>query len=180
MNCTPDKSTFLTKAKRGTLVPVWRELLADQETPVSAYERLRRHFAGAPTFLLESVEGGEHIARYSFLGGAPRCLFTELRAPRGAGIRRRAPRGEGGRGRAGCVARSDGEATSRCPIPPCPASLAARWVSSATTRWLSSSRACRCPRPGLDWPDLVLGMTDTILIFDHTPPHHEGGGQRPY
>jgi anthranilate synthase component 1 len=74
MKCTPDKSTFLAKAKRGTLVPVWRELLADQETPVSAYERLRRHFAGAPTFLLESVEGGEHIARYSFLGGAPRCL----------------------------------------------------------------------------------------------------------
>jgi len=76
----PDESTFLKRAQQGNLVPVWKELLADQETPVSAYERLRmylrRENPDASTFLLESVEGGEKIARYSFLGGNPQMVFT--------------------------------------------------------------------------------------------------------
>lgn len=76
---TPERDEFLARAKRGNLVPVWRELLADQETPVSAYERLRQSLRSedptCPTFLLESVEGGEHIARFSFLGGNPRTVF---------------------------------------------------------------------------------------------------------
>ena len=79
MNCTPDKQTFLEKSKHGNLIPVWRELLSDQDTPVSAYERLREAMRKknpkAHTFLLESVEGGERIARYSFVGGAPQCVF---------------------------------------------------------------------------------------------------------
>ena len=53
MSCFPDKKAFIERASRGNLIPVWRELLADQETPVSAYERLRR--PGTHTFLLESV-----------------------------------------------------------------------------------------------------------------------------
>ena len=80
MNCTPDKATFLKRAAAGNLVPVWCELLADLDTPVSAYERLRtalRDQAELPgMFLLESVEGGETLARYSFLGGSPRVLFV--------------------------------------------------------------------------------------------------------
>lgn len=76
----PDESTFLKRAQQGNLVPVWRELLADQETPVSAYERLREYLRRenpeSPTFLLESVEGGEKVARYSFLGGNPQMVFT--------------------------------------------------------------------------------------------------------
>ena len=72
---TPSRDEFLVRATRGNLVPVYRELLADQETPVSAYERLRAALIAedgeARTFLLESVEGGENIARYSFLGGRP-------------------------------------------------------------------------------------------------------------
>ena len=80
MNCTPDKATFLKRAAAGNLVPVWWELLADLDTPVSAYERLRtalRDQAELPgMFLLESVEGGATLARYSFLGGSPRVLFV--------------------------------------------------------------------------------------------------------
>jgi anthranilate synthase component 1 len=51
---------------------VWREILADLETPVSAFLKLSR---GDFAFLLESVEGGEHVARYSFLGFQPLLLF---------------------------------------------------------------------------------------------------------
>ena len=79
MAVVPDKKTFLEKAKLGNLVPVWKELLADQETPVSAYERVRTYLRerddASHTYLLESVEGGEHIGRYSFIGGTPRTIL---------------------------------------------------------------------------------------------------------
>ena len=69
---TPSKSEFLKLAKKGNLIPVYREILADAETPVSAYQKLRK--TGA-SFLLESVEGGEHIGRYSFLGANPSTMI---------------------------------------------------------------------------------------------------------
>ncbi len=53
-------------------MPVCREVLADRLTPVSAFERISR---GSPSFLLESVEGGERLARYSFLGTDPDCII---------------------------------------------------------------------------------------------------------
>jgi anthranilate synthase component 1 len=79
MAIVPDKQTFLEKAKQGNLVPVWKEVLADQETPVSAYERVRKYLRerdhASHTYLLESVEGGENIGRYSFIGGTPRTII---------------------------------------------------------------------------------------------------------
>ncbi len=63
----PDKNTFIELAERGNVVPVYREILADLDTPVSAFMRLHE----PPCFLLESVEGGEKWARYSFLGLDP-------------------------------------------------------------------------------------------------------------
>jgi anthranilate synthase component 1 len=60
---------FQELARQGTLVPVCRELSADTLTPVTAYLRLRRD--GEPSFLFESVEGGERLGRYSFLGREP-------------------------------------------------------------------------------------------------------------
>jgi len=79
MSVLPDRKTFLEMAKRGNLIPVRRELLADGETPVSAYERvrtyLRRRDNASHTYLLESVEGGERIGRYSFIGGTPRAIL---------------------------------------------------------------------------------------------------------
>jgi anthranilate synthase component 1 len=53
---------------QGNLCPIYREIMADLETPVSAYLKIAR---GPYSFLLESVEGGQHIARYSFLGCEP-------------------------------------------------------------------------------------------------------------
>ncbi|MBN1440929.1 MAG: anthranilate synthase component I [Anaerolineales bacterium] len=57
-----------------TLSPVVREIPADLETPTSAYLKLRRK--AGPSFLLESIEGGERIARYSFIGVEPRCVYV--------------------------------------------------------------------------------------------------------
>ena len=69
---SPSLEEFRRKAVRGNLVPVYREILADMETPVSA---LRKIDNGDYAFLLESVEGGENIAQYSFLGSNPSMIF---------------------------------------------------------------------------------------------------------
>jgi anthranilate synthase component I len=65
----PDFDQFAQLAEKGNFIPVYREWVADLDTPVSAWYRV---CAGQPySFLLESVEGGEHIGRYSFLGCDP-------------------------------------------------------------------------------------------------------------
>jgi len=70
---------FKDLARRGTFVPVCKEIVADLLTPVSAFLKIAENADYA--FLLESVEGGEHVGRYSFLGKDP---FLILRAARGA------------------------------------------------------------------------------------------------
>src|SRR6266446_5174400 len=68
---TPDFDTFRVLAGQGNLVPVYREILADLETPVSAFLKIDD---GGDAFLLESVEGTEKWARYSFLGAMPEVV----------------------------------------------------------------------------------------------------------
>src|SRR4030042_1123219 len=58
---------------QGNLAPVYREIQADLDTPVSAYLKIAR---GKYSFLLESVEGGERLARYSFLGAEPSKVIS--------------------------------------------------------------------------------------------------------
>jgi anthranilate synthase component 1 len=73
MQIFPDRSTFLKLAQQGNVIPVYADLMADFETPVSAYAKLRGH---GPAYLLESVEGGENLSRYSFIGCRPRKIFA--------------------------------------------------------------------------------------------------------
>src|SRR3990172_12472292 len=63
----PDLEEFKSLSSKGNLIPVYREILADMDTPVSAFLKL----GGTPSFLLESVVGGEKWARYSFIGSRP-------------------------------------------------------------------------------------------------------------
>ncbi len=69
---TPDREQARALAVGHSLIPVYREVLADMLTPVRAYTLLCPE--GKPGFLLESVEGGERLARYSFIGSQPRPL----------------------------------------------------------------------------------------------------------
>ncbi len=73
----PDYRTFCRLARQGNLVPVYETVTADLLTPVSAYLRLAREARYA--FLLESVEGGEKIARYTFVGADPVEVFRYVR-----------------------------------------------------------------------------------------------------
>src|SRR5919108_1417375 len=68
----PTLDEFKAKASQGNLIPVYREIMADLETPVSAFLKLDK---GEFSFLLESVEGGEKWGRYCFLGSEPSILF---------------------------------------------------------------------------------------------------------
>jgi anthranilate synthase component 1 len=69
----PGRARFRKLAQEFRMVPVVRELLGDCDTPVSAYRKLARE---RPSFLLESVEGGETWGRYSILGAAANGRFT--------------------------------------------------------------------------------------------------------
>ncbi|PTY00356.1 anthranilate synthase component I [Opitutus sp. ER46] len=84
MHIHPTREVFISLATQGNVVPVYTDLMADFETPVSAYAKLKH---AGPSYLLESVEGGENLSRYSFIGCRPRKVFicgpetTEIRSP---------------------------------------------------------------------------------------------------
>src|SRR5216684_6485832 len=73
---SPTLTEFLKLAAEGNVVPVARRLLADIETPLSAYRKIR---GTGESFLFESVEGGEHLGRYSFVGCNPRAIIRQDR-----------------------------------------------------------------------------------------------------
>src|SRR5580698_4148619 len=72
---SPTFDEFLKLAAQGNLIPVTRRILADFETPLSAYQKIRGQ---GESFLFESVEGGEHIGRYSFVGCNPRAVIRQI------------------------------------------------------------------------------------------------------
>ncbi len=69
---SPSYEEFLKKLEHGNLIPVWEEVLADCDTPISVFRKID---APGYCFLLESVEGGDKWARYSFLGTNPSVVF---------------------------------------------------------------------------------------------------------
>ncbi len=68
----PSYDIFSTLAEQGNLIPVFREIMADMDTPVSAFRKLDD---GTFSYLLESIEGGEKWGRYSFLGSSPSLII---------------------------------------------------------------------------------------------------------
>ncbi|WP_269799054.1 hypothetical protein [Geminisphaera colitermitum] len=93
MTIFPDRAAFLQLATQGNIIPVYTDLMADFETPVSAYAKLR---VAGPSFLLESIEGGERLSRYSFIGCRPRKVFAC--GPDTTTIRSHGQTGQGGGG----------------------------------------------------------------------------------
>src|SRR5207237_9807713 len=61
------------RARRAPMVPIFRDMLSDALTPVTAYAALA---ADGPAYLLESVERGEQLGRYSFVAAAPMAIFS--------------------------------------------------------------------------------------------------------
>ena len=68
----PPRDIFYTLAEKGNLIPVYREIMADMDTPVSAFRKIDD---GRFSYLLESIEGGEKWGRFSFLGSTPSVII---------------------------------------------------------------------------------------------------------
>ena len=159
----PSEREFLKLAKEGNLIPVYREFIADMETPVSAFNKIDRSKFG---YLLESVEGGEHVGRYSFLGSNPSIIF-KVKGQHVTLI-------DHGRLREYDVEGNPLDELQRIlgeykvvELPNLPrfAGGAVGYVSYDAIRYIED-----IPNSNLDdqnLPDLYLMITDTILIFDH-------------
>ena len=148
------------------VIPIFRETMADLETPVSAFLKVR---GTGPAFLLESIEGGERLARYSFIGGDPLAVLTM-------------------KGGTGEVATDSGEvrrlsysdpllplaellAGYRSPVLP---ELPLPRFSGGAVGYLAyeavrafEPRVPAAAGPGLDLPDGVWMLVDSLLVFDH-------------
>lgn len=154
---------FRSYAKQGNLIPLFREILADHDTPVSAFAKIDH---GPSAYLLESIQGGEKWARYSFLGsGSPLVIYEDrgdLCVKKGS-HRRRIP----SRGAPLDRLREIMEAYRPVTVPDLP-----RFVGGAvgylgydivkTFEDLPSRR-----KEHLDLPDFAFLLTETLLIFDN-------------
>ncbi|HZC05227.1 MAG TPA: anthranilate synthase component I [Ktedonobacterales bacterium] len=149
--------------------PVWREVAADLETPVSAYLKLAR---GRYGYLLESVEGGERLARYSFVGADP---YAALRVRDGVAEWRwlSGPRA-GAVERVPCADPLDAVRAELERRPITPAIGQEPRFHGGAVGYLAYETAARfepaVPIPvddPLDLPEAVFMFSDTLLIFDH-------------
>jgi anthranilate synthase component 1 len=161
----PDIDTFKASARFADVIPVYRQLLADRLTPVSAFELLAKGADHA--FLLESVVGGEQVARYSFIATSPSLVYqvsdgrvTETDA---AGTRRRTT--------------TDPLADLRellgshryhreSGLPAFTGGLVG-YAGYDTIRYYEGEKLPRPPADDRGLPDLLFGFYTELVIFDH-------------
>ena len=158
----PDFDTFSRLASQADLVPVYRRLLGDTLTPVSAFHKID---FGSSACLFESVIGGEKVGRYSFLAADP---FLELEA----------------RGRSVSVRSADGEQTFEVDDPLAELKLRVEAVRSATLADLPpftsgavgyagydvirySEHLPNAPADDRKLPDMAFAFYDHMIVFDH-------------
>ena len=138
---------------QGNLVPVYREIDADLETPVSAYLKVARP---PYSFLLESVEGGERMARYSFIGTEPyQVLKTGKGQPEGA-VDPLVP------------IKAEMDKYVLIPVPDLPRfhGGAVGYLAYDVVRYFEPTLP-EPPKDPLGLPESLFMFNDTLLIFDH-------------
>ncbi|MEX1157739.1 MAG: anthranilate synthase component I [Thermomicrobiales bacterium] len=147
---------------QGNVIPIYREIMADMETPVSAYLKVAE---GPYSFLLESVEGGEQLARYSFLGADP---YLTVRLEDGVahgnqrGYKQAIPYSDP------LVALQSFLAPYRAVnVPNLPRFLggAVGYLSYEAVRYFENLPSA--PNDPHGFPDGVFMFVDTMVVFDH-------------
>ncbi len=162
----PDFETFKKLSAKGNLIPVMVPLLADLETPVSAFAKLTRGLKSEHCFLFESVVGGERMARFSYLGADPGTVLAtrgrEARLKEGSAWRtfrvERDPLAE----IEGLLKRYRG-----VPVPGLPPFWggAVGYLSYDCVRFFESI-GDKNPDT-LGFPETLHYLTDTLVAFDH-------------
>lgn len=162
----PDLQTFKAQAGNARIIPVYRQLLADHLTPVSAFQLLSRNQSHA--FLLESVVGGEKIGRYSFIATGPHVVYS-IRAGQAS------------------ITQSDGSTKnfqSTNPLddlqkllptgaylanPKLPAFTGGLvgFAGYDTIRYYEPEKLSSAPVDDRGLPDLLFGLYQDMVIFDH-------------
>ena len=158
----PDFDTFRALSSKGNLIPVYREILADTETPVSATLKL----GGSPSFLLESMIGGEKWARYSFLGSRPsrtirsRGRKVEIRDQNTGSERFETENPIE-------VIKREIKAYTPVDVPGLPRFYGGLvgYIGYDMIRFFEDIPDRK--KPGLKLPDMFLMVTDTVVIFDN-------------
>jgi len=148
MYCPPLEEVRRLK-RQGNLVPVYREVNADLETPVSIYLKIAR---GDYSFLLESVEGGERLARYSFIGTEPTLVLKTGKENPIDPLR---------------IVEKEFRRFHPVPVADLPRFHGGMvgYLSYEVVRYFE-----KLPLPGddpLGLPESVLTLADTLLAFDH-------------
>ncbi len=160
----PEITEFEKLAEPGRTIPVYRQLLSDTLTPVSAYRRLSD---ADHAFLLESVVGGEQVARYSFLGAGPTAVFRA----KGNSVETT---------RQGlCETTQSVDPLSNLEqllasyhgihLPGLPRFTggAVGYASYDMIRYYEGESLPNPPHDDRDLPDLLFGLYDSVVIFDH-------------
>ena len=178
----PDQKEFLQLSRQGNVVPVWTSVPADLLTPVSAYLKLTQGRATARSsaqnfsFLLESVEGGETIARYTYMGADP-FLILRFWLPAtggGSGTVAIAEKGRTRQLQGNLMSAARGLLSSFRPVrvaelPPFTAGavgyLGYDLVSQMEPVLLPASGGRKGSRRSM--PDATLMFYSTLLVFDH-------------
>lgn len=160
----PDRKMFRESARKGCLIPICRELAADLDTPVSVFLKLAQ---APPTFLLESVERGENLGRYSFMGlGHSMVLETKGKQ---ATVRRQGEREEidlDGRDPLDLIRERlhERDSVKLAGLPPfCGGAVG--YLSYDVVNFFEDLP--ECAQDELALPDSIFLFTDTMLAFDH-------------
>ncbi|MGC8561345.1 MAG: anthranilate synthase component I [Phycisphaerae bacterium] len=161
----PEFSQFSAMLKPGAVVPVYVRLMADHLTPVTAYKLISE--ASPHAFLLESVVGGERVARYSFLGADPQAVLTAF-------------------GHDITIEDAAGKRQSKSPdpiadvekllgphrspkIPGLPAFTGGivGYAGYDTVRYLEGEKLSDPPPDVRHLPDVLFGLYHELVVFDH-------------
>jgi anthranilate synthase component 1 len=161
---SPSLDEFRGLARQGNLVPVFRELAADLDTPVSVFLKLGQ---AAPTFLLESVEGGEKLGRYSFMGVDPNIVLKS--SGNRAIVHRNGERQKLDLDGRDCLQVIQEILAQRqvVAVPGLPRFFggAVGYIGYDMVRHFE--RLPECSQDELGLPECVFVFTDTMIIFDH-------------
>jgi anthranilate synthase component 1 len=161
----------------GWAIPIYRTLLADHLTPVTAYERLARGRGSEHAFLLESVVGGERIARYSFLATNPKAVikayghkvtiqtFTQDSGLKGGTQNFESP--DPLRDLEKLLQPIQGIRLPAPAVLPSFVGGAVGYAAYDTIRYLEPEKLPNSPKDDRHLPDLLFGIYDDLVIFDH-------------